>query len=389
MGATITAARAARDAVQVLHDLSDNPAADGGQRAVLERFPGWGAAATLFDPQPGPSWAALADELDDLDPDAMKVAARVVDTSFYTPPALISHVYALLRSAGFTGGPVLDLGCGTGRFIGHAPTALPIDFTGVEVDPIAARIAAILHPQATIIAERLQQVSLPNNRFAAAVGNVPFSSSNVSDRGFSFHGPLHEYFLVRAARAVRPGGYVVMVTSRHTLDSATGLSHAVRKRADLLAAIRLPSGYFAAEGTDVVADVLVLPVREEDEDRRGWSGRDAATYLSGTDARGQRIQAKVSGFWAEHPDLVAGTMRPTGYHQNPLAVDAENRDAAVAAAFAAASDLLIPYPILTSPADAFADVMLTDDAGRKEGSFHVIDGTMFRVVDGALMAVTR
>jgi N12 class adenine-specific DNA methylase/SAM-dependent methyltransferase len=389
MGATIAAARAALAAVKVLHGLNRFEP-DSAQRAALEGFPGWGAAAPLFEPQPAPGWAALADELDDLVPAEMKTAARVVDTSFYTPPALIEHIYRLLRVAGFTGGPVLDLGCGNGRFFQYAPTDLPIEFTGVEVDPIAAGIASALHPKAHIITDRLQRVSLPNARFCAAVGNVPFSSANVSDSAIGFYGPLHEYFLVRAARAVRPGGYVVMVTSRHTLDSASGLSYSVRSLADMLAAIRLPSGLFAAEGTDVVADVLILRVREPEEQQLGWAGKQACEYLAGKDPQGRPAHARISGFWAEHRELVAGTMRLTGFHQSPLAVDADDPAAAVGGAFNAAQKLLIPYPTGSAGvSEVFADVALTDSAGRKEGSFHVVDGVMSRVIDGELHQVAR
>jgi hypothetical protein len=73
-----------------------------------------------------------------------------------------------------------------------------------------------------------------------------------------------------------------------------------------------------------------------------------------------------------------------------LAVDADDPATAVAGAFAAAHDLLIPYP--TDPAGAyaaFADVTLADSMGRKEGSFHVVDGVMSRVVDGQLCAAPR
>lgn len=66
---------------------------------MLEALPGWGPAAPLFDGLPTGTWAQLADEFEDFDAEAMAAAGRVVDTSFCTPPALITHIYELLRSA--------------------------------------------------------------------------------------------------------------------------------------------------------------------------------------------------------------------------------------------------------------------------------------------------
>lgn len=276
-------ARRAIKAVRTVMNLGTT-AADEQQRKVLAGFPGWGPLAKAFDAHPQGTWADLADELDDVMGDLLGQAARIVDTSFFTPAALVAHVYELLQAAGFTGGSVLDLGCGAGAFLRGASADLVTSMTGVEVDPISARIAAALVPQATIITGELQGVTLPHARFDAAVGNVPFSASRVHDGALGFYGPLHEYFVLRALAAVRPGGYAVLVTSRHTLDAGRGLSAAVRDRADLIAAIRLPSGYFAASGTTVVADVLVLRVREDGANPLGWCSGDGvvSTMLTAT-----------------------------------------------------------------------------------------------------------
>lgn len=282
------------------------------------------------------------------------------------------------------------MGCGAGGFLQHAPDELPITYTGVDADPIAAGIAAALHPDATIIAKKLQRVSLPDNYFAAAVGNVPFGNDKVHDQALGYYGSLHGYFILRAVRAVRPGGYVVVATSRHTIDSKDGLPYSVTAQADLTAAIRLPSGYFP--GTDIISDVLVLRVRAENEDPMGIDLRgegtswviDPATESGATPAR-----AQISGYWDQHPELVAGTMRPTGFYQHPLAVDADNPTVQVAAAFAAAQPLLIPYPTATTAADIFADVILADAEGRKEGSYHVVDHRVCQVIDGALQPLAR
>lgn len=382
-------ARRAIAAARMVAELQTR-AADDQQRAVLEAFPGWGPVSALFDAQPAGVWAELADELDDAAGEAMAKAARVVDTSFFTPAELVGHIWGVLRAAGFTGGSVLDLGCGSGRFLTHAPADLPVVLTGVEADPISAQIARTLHPGANIITGDLQAVSLPHKRFDAAVGNVPFSAARVHDGATGFYGPLHEYFVARAVSAVRPGGYVVVVTSRHELDAVHGLSPEIGRHADLVAAVRLPSGYFRESGTDVVADVLVLRVRDGDDDVHGWhpADREERTLLTGE--VGQRyVREWVSAWWELHPELVAGTMRLTGFDREPVAVDTDNPGAAVAAAFAAVEPLLVPYTDGDAVVADLADVRLTDDQGRKEGSLHIVDGQVVRVVDGELAVVAR
>ncbi|GAT05445.1 DNA methylase [Mycolicibacterium fortuitum subsp. acetamidolyticum] len=382
-------ARRAIEAARTITALASG-VADDSQRAILEAFPGWGPVSSLFDAQPAGVWAGLADELDDAAGEAMAKAARVVDTSFFTPAELVGHIWGVLRAAGFEGGSVLDLGCGSGRFLTHAPADLPVVLTGVEADPISAQIARTLHPGANIITGYLQSVSLPHKRFDAAVGNAPFSAARVHDGATGFYGPLHEYFVARAVSAVRPGGYVVVVTSRHELDAVHGLSSDIGRHADLVAAVRLPSGYFRESGTDVVADVLVLRVRDGDDDVHGWHPVDREERALLTGEVGQRyVREWVSAWWELHPELVAGTMRLTGFDRLPVAVDTDNPAAAVAAAFAAVEPLLVPYTDGEAVAADLADIRLTDDQGRKEGSLHVVDGQVVRVVDGELAVVAR
>lgn len=389
MAASVSVARHTLNAVRAAVELNGK-APDPRQRAALQKFSGWGSAAPMFDRYTSGSWTRLADELDEMIGHAdVKAARRLVDTSFYTPAALIGHIYDLLRAAGFNGGPVVDLGCGNARFLQHAPTDIPIEYTGVDADPTAIRIAQTLYPRANLITGSLESVALPHNQFAAAVGNFPFSSANIHDPSIDFYGSLHQYFLTRAVRAVRPGGYIVAITSRFALDSTNGIPGAVRKLADLVAAVRLPSGYFSAEGTDVVADVLVFQVREYGAEPRGVTSLELSTPVSGKSASGYPYRLLVSNYWAQRPGCVAGTMRATGAHQNPLAVDCDEHAMGVTAAFESAAQHLFPYPVAATAAEIFQNVGLTDAEGRQEGSFHLIDGTLMKVSSQALQPVSK
>lgn len=52
---------------------------------------------------------------------------------------------------------------------------------GVESDATTAAIAALLYPSAQIRHEGFESTHVPENSFAAAVGNVPFGRYAVTD----------------------------------------------------------------------------------------------------------------------------------------------------------------------------------------------------------------
>lgn len=68
---------------------------------------------------------------------------------FYTPTYIVELMWELAYHFGFkSGGHVLEPACGTGRFFASAPNEGSL--TGFETNPISARIAEILYPQAEI-----------------------------------------------------------------------------------------------------------------------------------------------------------------------------------------------------------------------------------------------
>jgi N12 class adenine-specific DNA methylase len=356
------------------------------QRQALEGWPGWGPLAPAFDPQPDGSWTSIADQLHQFFADnnrAYNAAAECVDNSFYTPPKIIDAIYGLLRAAGFTGGTILEPGCGSGTFISRCPTDWNVQFVGVESDPTSARIAAALNPQATILCGPLEKTNLARD-FDAVIGNVPFSSSTVRDPANPLgHARLHNYFLWRALDCAREGGYVILITSRHSMDGEA-IERIVTGTADFIGAVRLPTGAFHSQGTDVVADVLVLRKNTIGPWASGARLASAGKHHV-THPEHPHRDTPVHGYFGEHPEHVAGQMIATGYQQNPLEVRADNIPAAITRAFTDLTNYLLPMTAPTpSPAQVDLDIQMFDEQGRKEGSYQLLDdGRTVRIENGS------
>jgi len=392
-------ARTAMAALRLIATHTPGTVLTADDRVTLLAWAGWGTLAPAFEAVPKGGWATIADELETLlDDDAMRSAIQQVDTSFFTPDLLVDSVYDILESVGFTGGRVLEPGCGTGRFMSRAPAGMAIDWTGVEIDPTSAAIASALHPAANIVVSPLERHPLVTGSFDAVVGNVPFSSANVYDAAFGTSS-IHEYFIARGLDAVRPGGYVIILTSRFVMDSGDVPAKFGELGAELMGAVRLPSGAFTAEGTEVVVDMLIFRKPEAGD---GISAVAAAhTELSteynspsplwiqepSTDTVAHVRDTDVSWYWREFPQHVAGVMKVTSFYQNPLVVISDDRTGDITAAVDAVKLVL---PAQGEPRDialSLADVPLTDSTGRKEGSFHVVDGAVHEVIGGILTPV--
>ncbi|BDZ52573.1 hypothetical protein GCM10025867_48140 (plasmid) [Frondihabitans sucicola] len=374
------------------------------QRERLLDWPGWGALAPAFSPQPKSGWLDVADRLEQSfsdRPGDLKTAADHLDTSFFTPPEIIEAMFGLLRASGFTGGSVFEPGCGSGRFMAHAPSDLAIDWTGVEIDPTAARIARVLNPKAQIITSALQDISLRAGAFDVAIGNVPFAGrGSVYDPAYGTSTSLHGYFMLRAFDAVRVGGLVLIITSRNVMDSAQMIEQAQRI-GDLVGAVRLPSGAFSASGTEVVTDLVVFQKRDAQlppdlalhdapsaYNPYGASPR-RMTITAHADPAKAGVPVSVNAYWGQHPEHVAGRMAVTGYPQSPLVVLSTDHDGDIARAMAALRGLMPALPPRSTVAPEFGDVILTDDEGRKEGSFHIADDEVHQVISGALVQLPR
>ncbi|MCL2586556.1 MAG: hypothetical protein FWE35_29360, partial [Streptosporangiales bacterium] len=292
------------EALRVLRVLQDErrPAAPGEQ-SILARWSGWGAVPQIFDER--------RDEFADyrgqlralLTEDEYTAARRTTLNAHYTDAAIARTVWDAVSDLGFSGGTVLEPGCGSGNFIGFAPSSARM--LGIELDPVTAGVAAALYPHAEIRAESFADTRVQPGSFDVAIGNVPFSNAILIDRRHNPAGhSLHNHFIVKSLDAVRPGGLVAMLTSRYTMDAVSdGARRDIADRADLVTAVRLPSGaHQRAAGTDAVTDLLILRRREDGRPPAGtgWMQSAPAEFEGGT--------ARVNEYFASRPENVLGSL---------------------------------------------------------------------------------
>jgi N12 class adenine-specific DNA methylase len=372
-----------------------------GDRAALAGWAGWGPMAPAFSPGRSGSWRQIGERLEWLlPPDQLREAEQATPNAFYTPPGLASSLWQILSGLGFRGGRVLEPGCGAGAFMAAAPAGIKIAWTGVERDPVTARIAQLLHPSALIINEPLQNAGLRAHSMDAAIGNVPFSEAAVYDPTApkEVTRSLHNYCIWRSVRSLRPGGVAVLITSRYTMDArAQGARRAIAADADLIGAVRLPGAALAAGGTEVVADILVLRRRTAADSEQEPDWAEAVRLRDADPAQEWEYADHINRWFVSHPRLVLGDLRPDGAAQygRTLQVHLPDCAAQLPGALAGATAALVTRAQETgltwTPADQPADLSelgIPQRAdGRKERSFHLVGGAVCQVQDGDLVPV--
>ncbi|AVH45562.1 lactate dehydrogenase [Agrobacterium tumefaciens] len=383
-------------------------AATREQRKRLIRFTGFGAGELANGIFRLPGEADFRDGWDDLG-SSLETAvsesdysslSRCTQYAHFTPEFIIRAIWSGLQRMGWRGGRVLEPGIGTGLF----PALMPEDyrdtsyFTGIELDPVTARIARLLQPKARIVTGDFARTDL-SAIYDLAIGNPPFSDRSVrSDRQYRALGlRLHDYFIVRSVDLLKPGALAAFVTSSGTMDKAdiTAREH-IAKSADLIAAIRLPEGSFRRDaGTDVVVDILFFRKRKAGEPEGDQAWLDVDEVRPATEDEGA---IRVNRWFVRHPGFVLGdhslASGPFGetYTCRPRpGVDLETAlDAAIS---------LLPEDLYDGEPTAI-DIDLEDELGdivdpRSSGS-KVREGSLFidkarglmQMIDGAPVSVT-
>ncbi len=364
--ARLTANIAAIDTLAQLQ--SQQRPATAQEQAILARWSGWGAVADVFDTRSN-TFAQERQYLKDvLGPDQYRAASASTLNAHYTDPAIADQMWKALVNAGFSGGRILEPGCGSGNFIGLAPANARM--VGVEKDPISAAVAAYLYPSAQIRSEGFETTNVPNNSFVGTLGNVPFGDFTLRDPAYNPRRlSIHNHFIVKSLDLTAPGGYAIMLTSRFTMDSIDPKARReIDARADLIGAIRLPSSAFRrVAGTDVVTDILVLRRREADRARsdadQHWLQSVNLELPTEAGEAGEYAEIPVNNYFHTHPEHILG--RPHighGIHNSTtLNVVAEESTVALAQQVAARLESIIAAAVergegLTATVESLTEV---------------------------------
>jgi len=378
------------------------------EQAQLIRFTGFGAGelANGMFRRPGEidfrdGWDALGSSLETAVSEADYASlARCTQYAHFTPEFIIRAIWVGIARLGWRGGRVLEPGIGTGLF----PALMSEEyrdgayFTGIELDPVTARIVRLLQPRSRIIEGDFARTDLAPI-YDLAIGNPPFSDRTVrSDRAYRSLGfRLHDYFIARSIDLLKPGALAAFVTSHGTMDKAdtTAREH-IAKSADLVAAIRLPEGSFRRDaGTDVVVDILFFRKRKtgEPEGDQTWLDVDEVQAATGDEGA-----IRVNRWFARHPGLVLGTHALTSGPFGETYTCRPRADEDLETALAAAIEVLPadlydgePTPIDIDLEDELAEIvdLRPKDSPVREGSLF-IDPTkgLMQMLDGAAVAVS-
>ncbi len=368
----------------------------------LIRFTGFGASelANSMFRRPGETefrdgWDDLGESLETAVTEADYASlARCTQYAHFTPEFIVRAIWAGLQRLGWRGGRVLEPGIGTGLF----PALMPEPYrsnsyvTGVELDPVTARIVRLLQPRARILNEDFARADL-GAVYDLAIGNPPFSDRTVrSDRNYRSLGlRLHDYFIARSVDLLKPGGLAAFVTSAGTMDKADARAREhIAKSANLVAAFRLPEGAFRRDaGTDTVVDILIFRKRKPAEPEGDLMWLDVDEVRPASDDEGA---IRVNRWFARHPDFLLGehalTSGPFGetYTCRPRAGD--DLETLLNAAFDLLPENIYdgePTEIDLDLEDDLAEIvdLRPDNARVREGSYFIdIRHGLMQIVDG-------
>ena len=314
----------------------ENRAATTEERAILQRYCGFGGLKCILNPAKeltdAVRWAksdlelfAPTVELHRLIRENSKDETeykRFVDslkasvlTAFYTPKEITDTIADVLADYSVRPARILEPSAGVGVFVDsvlrHSPGA---DVMAFEKDLLTGTILRHLYPDQKMRTCGFEKIERPfNNYFDLAVSNIPFGDIAVFDPEFqrsdsfgrrSAQNAIHNYFFLKGLDAVRDGGIVAFITSQGVLNSTkTSVRDEMFRQAHLVSAIRLPNNLFTDNaGTEVGSDLIIL---QKDLKKTEMSQDERLMTVIQTDTK---TDLTDNAYFIHHPERIVHTM---------------------------------------------------------------------------------
>lgn len=321
-------------AIELLRKLeSEDRAATAEEQKILAQYTGWGGLATVLDKHKADeakySWSDQTwnkkygklhrQIVELLSEQEFTDAINSTINAHYTSPAIIRRVWGIAEQLGFTGGTILEPAFGIGHFFGLIPNSISerSNLRAYELDSISGRIAAKLYPDAAVRVTGYENANEGPGSIDLAITNVPFGKIAPYDKAnkdlskFS----LHNYFIAKGIRQLKPGGLGIFITSASTMDSPASAKFrewvTSEGNTDFIGAVRLPNTTFETNaGTEVTTDIVIFRKRDSNmptEQAQGFRFTKVIREVKGTD--GTTTPIEVNEYFAEHPEMMLGEMK--------------------------------------------------------------------------------
>lgn len=386
----------AKDNIEILKLIkkieSEGRAATEEEQSLIAKFTGWGSVSNAFPGKDGKfkaGWGDIGHALKNiLTKREYDLSNRTIQYAHYTSEIVTRQMWQAMKHFGFKGGKVFEPGMGIGNFIGMVPQDIAdqVQYTGLEMDAMSARIARVLYPQSGVLNQDFVQARLPENMFDAAIGNPPFGNIPYEYKGEKLS--IHNFFFAKTIDLVAPGGVIAFVTSRFSMDAVDGsYREKMAQQVDLLGAIRLPNTAFKTNAnTEVVTDIIFLRKRLPGEESNGVAWTKAKT-VQVADKDGNPKDAVINEYFADHPEMVMGDLSFSGtmYGPEQLTVEpSQNSDLNQQISEAVSR---LPEGVFTETKKIDSTQYDLDPLEQKEGAYYLKGDTLMQVVDGLGEAV--
>lgn len=320
-----------------------NKNATPAEKKILAQYVGWGGLAPVFKNETwnkvwNDKYGEFAKQLKELiTPEELRAAKESTINAHYTDRSVIDAMWKMVERMGFKGGRILEPAGGIGHFFGLMPESISSKSTlrGVELDKISGLIFSKLYPQARIDVSGFEEMHDAPNSYDLTISNVPFAGIHVHDslnKDISKEFTLHNYFIAKSIRLLKPGGVGAFITTSSTMDNEgqgakfrAWVNSPEGGNADLIDAIRLPNNAFKENaGTEVTTDVLFFRKRDGNikhpqakkflvngdyGEAKGKDKEDNSQYWNKKIIPGKTITIRVNEFYLDHPDRMLGEMR--------------------------------------------------------------------------------